>query len=86
MDKIVLYQKAKTGKTKVWSGWIVLKGESGHPEINYEWGLTDGKKQLTIDIVSSGVNEGKANETTPSEQAILTLERKIRKKKLNFYK
>ena len=85
MDKIVLYQKAKTGKTKVWSGWIVLKGESGYTEINYEWGLTDGKKQLTTDTISSGVNEGKSNETSPLEQAILTLERKIRKKKEEGY-
>ena len=85
MQKDILYQRAKTGKIKVWSTWIVDKGDSGYPEIHYEWGLTDGKKQLTIDIMSSGVNEGKANETTPLEQALLTLQRKVKKKKEEGY-
>jgi len=78
--KTILYGKTRTGKTKLWSAWVVDKGQSGHPEIHYEWGMTDGKKQLTIDIVSKGVNEGKANETTPLQQAHLTIERKAKKK------
>lgn len=85
MDKTILYGKTRTGKTKVWSAWVVEKGESGHPEIHYEWGMTDGKKQLTIDIVAKGVNEGKANETTPLQQAHLTIERKAKKKSEEGY-
>lgn len=80
MSEVVLYGKTRTGKTKVWSAWVVEKGKSGFPEVHYEWGMVDGKQQLTIDIISKGMNEGKANETTPLEQAILTLERKAKKK------
>jgi ATP-dependent DNA ligase len=64
---------------------VVEKGESGHPEIHYEWGMIDGKQQLTIDIVAKGVNEGKANETTPLQQAHLTIERKAKKKSEEGY-
>lgn len=80
MSKTVLYGKTRTGKTKIWSAWVVEKGESGHPEAHYEWGMIDGKQQLSIDIVEKGVNEGKANETTPFEQAKLEIERKAKKK------
>lgn len=85
MSKMTLYQKAKTGKIKVWAGQVVAQGDSGYPEIHYEWGLLDGKKQLTIDVISKGVNEGKVNETTPLQQANLELERKIVKKKKEGY-
>lgn len=85
MNKTVLYGKTRTGKTKIWSAWVVEKGESGHTEIHYEWGMTDGKKQLTIDIIAKGVNEGKANETTPLQQAHLTIERKAKKKSEEGY-
>lgn len=80
MSKTVLYGKTRTGKTKIWSTWVVEKGESGYPEAHCEWGMIDGKKQLSIDIVKKGVNEGKANETTPLEQARLEIERKAKKK------
>ncbi len=85
MDKIVLYGKTRTGKTKVWSAWVVAKGESGFPEINYEWGMINGKKQHTIDAIKKGVNEGKANETTPLQQACLEIERKAKKKSEEGY-
>jgi len=58
---------------------------SGYPEVWVEHGHVDGKKQLTHDIVSKGVNEGKANETTPLQQAALTMERKIIKQKEKGY-
>lgn len=85
MSKIVLYGKTRTGKTKIWSAWVVKKGKSGHTEIHYEWGMIDGKQQLTIDVVAKGVNEGKANETTPLQQARLTVERKAKKKSEEGY-
>lgn len=85
MEKIELYGKTRTGKTKYWSAWVVERGASGHPEIHYEWGMVDGKKQLTVDVIDKGVNEGKANETTPLEQAKLTLDRKAKKKSEEGY-
>lgn len=85
MSKITLYQKAKTGKIKIWSGQVISRGKSNYPEIHYEWGLVDGKKQLTIEVVSKGVNEGKINETTALQQARLELDRKITKKRKEGY-
>lgn len=85
MNKTVLYGKTRTGKTKVWSARVVEKGESGHPEVHYEWGMLDGKMQLTIDVFKKGVNEGKTNETTPLQQAQLTIERKAKKKREEGY-
>lgn len=85
MSKTTLYQQARTGKIKTWSGEVISQGESGHPEIHYRWGLLDGKEQLTIEVVDKGVNVGKSNETTPLEQAKLELERKIVKKKKEGY-
>lgn len=73
------FQKTRTGKIQQWSIWVVEKGDSGHPEIWIEHGQVDGKKQTTNDIISTGVNIGKANETTPLQQATLTMERKITK-------
>jgi len=61
------------------------KGESGYPEVWIEHGLSDGKKQLTHDPVKEGVNQGKANETSPLEQAKLMMERRITKQKEHGY-
>ncbi len=80
-----LYQKTKTGKIQQWKIWVEPKGESKHPEVWIEHGQTDGKKQTTFDVVESGVNLGKANETTPLEQAYLEMERKITKQKEHGY-
>jgi len=85
MSKTILYGKTRTGKTKIWSAWVIENGKSGYPEIHYEWGMIDGKKQLTIDIIKSGMNEGKANETTPFEQAKLEIGRKAKKKSEEGY-
>ncbi len=51
MSKTILYQKTRLGKIQQWSIWIEPKGESGHPEVWIEHGLTDGKRQLTHDVV-----------------------------------
>ena len=74
-----LYQKTKLGKIQEWKIWVEANGESGFPEVHVEYGLSDGKKQTTFDVVKEGVNIGKANETTALEQANLTMERKITK-------
>lgn len=71
----------------MWSIWVETSDTtlSGHPEVWIEHGQVDGKKQLTNDVISEGVNVGKANETTPLEQALLTLERKVTKQKEHGY-
>lgn len=85
MSKTVLYQKTRTGKIQQWAIWVEKDGESGYPEVWVEHGHVDGKKQLTHDIVESGVNIGKTNETSPLQQASLTMERKITKQKEKGY-
>lgn len=83
--KTTLYQRTRTGKVQQWTIWVEPKGNSGHPEVWIEHGQVDGKKQLTHDIISEGVNIGKANETTPLQQATLTMGRKITKQKEKGY-
>jgi ATP-dependent DNA ligase len=87
VSKTTLYQRTRIGKTQVWSIWVETQDTtvSGHPEVWIEHGQVDGKKQLTNDIISEGVNVGKANETTPFQQAVLTLERKVVKQKEKGY-
>ena len=85
MKPIILYQKTHTGKTQQWKIWVESKGNSGSPEVWIEHGQTGGKKQLTHDVIQSGVNQGKANATTSLEQALLSMERKITKQKEKGY-
>jgi len=76
--KTVLYQRTRTGKIQQWCIWVKPKGDSGFPEVWIEHGQVDGKQQTTYDIIKEGVNIGKANETTPLQQAQLEMERAIR--------
>ena len=86
MNETTLYQRTKTGdKIQQWKIWVVEKGESGFPEVWTEHGQQHGKKQSTFDVVKAGMNEGKANATTPLQQAKLILERKVVKQKEKGY-
>jgi hypothetical protein len=86
MKRTTLYQKTKiTSKIQQWDIWVVEKGKSGYPEVHTEYGHTEGKKQTTFDVVKEGVNEGKANATTPLQQAYLVLERKVTKQREQGY-
>lgn len=87
VKKTTLYQRTRIGKIQQWSIWVEHADTtvSGHPEVWIEHGQVDGKKQLTHDIIAQGVNVGKANETTPLEQAILTLDRRVIKQREKGY-
>lgn len=63
-----LYGKSRKGKIKEWS--ISVTEQDGLSLINTLHGFSDGKKQLDSIEVTVGKNIGKANETTPFEQAI----------------
>jgi len=64
MNDITLYKKAKTGKIQVYTSWTLAS------TLYSEYGELGGKMQeSSIDCV--GKNIGRANETTPEEQAIL---------------
>ena len=83
--RTILFQRTKTGKVQQWSIWVVECGESGYPEVWIEHGQVDGAKQTTFDVIKEGVNEGKANATTPLQQAYLTMERKLTKQREHGY-
>lgn len=59
-----LYHETKSGKIQQWRVW------TAESLVITEYGLTDGKKQITSKVVK-GKNLGKKNETTPQEQAII---------------
>ena len=65
-----LYKQTSTGSVQQWT--IDACGN----EVTTIFGLTDGKLQTTTDIVKSGKNIGRSNETTPVEQASLQAQQK----------
>lgn len=58
-----LYKKTSTGAQQFWE--IKVEGST----IITRWGQVDGKIQETRDLVKEGKNAGRANATTPEEQA-----------------
>ena len=76
-----LYALSSTGKIKVINYSVVLD-EFGVISINNEHGYIDGKKQLDKTVISVGKNIGRANATTPHQQAIKEMNAKWTAKKL----
>ncbi len=60
-----LYKKTNTGATQQWA--IAVDG----PAITVIHGQVGGKLQMGVDIIKEGKNIGRANETTPEQQADL---------------
>ncbi len=82
----ILYQRTKLNKIQSWEISLKEKGDSGFPEVWITHGQVGGKQQTTFDIIKEGVNIGKANETTPLQQAKLEMERKVTKQVDDGYK
>lgn len=59
----ILYKKTKTGTIQQYKVWIK------ESTIYVEQGQVDGKKQIYTTLITTGKNIGKANETTPAQQA-----------------
>lgn len=74
-----LYGKAKTGKTKEWSIYVEEVGDTVWT-ITFS-GYIDGQKTKSSKETKKGKNIGKANETTPYEQAYAEAEKKWQDKK-----
>ncbi len=70
MSKVTLYQKSRAGKIKFLTLW------TEDDRLYTEWGLLGGKTQTTSKVCE-GMNVGKANETSPAEQAEKELEAKV---------
>lgn len=68
----VLYKLTSAGKIQTWRIWV-LPGTDENPAamIFTQYGLKDGKQQTTSEVIAQGKNLGKANETTPLQQAEL---------------
>lgn len=64
----ILYKKTSTGKIQTWE--IYVEGSTMYSQS----GQLDGKKILSEDTIKEGKNIGKANETTPEEQALAEAE------------
>lgn len=82
----ILYKKPTN------SGYIYLKksdqmwsAELDDSEITYRWGKIGGSIQEQVSEVEFGKNIGRANETTPHEQAIIEVRSKINKKIMEGY-
>jgi ATP-dependent DNA ligase len=78
MKKITLYQKSKTNKIKVLEFWTI------GAKFYTRWGQLDGKRQETVKTCI-GMNIGKANETSPAQQAKTEMDAKIVIKKKEGY-
>ena len=72
METKLLYGLDKSGKYKVWSIW------TEGPELYIMHGAENGKMQAKCEIVQ-GKNIGRANETTPAQQAELEAESRYKK-------
>ncbi|MCK5601979.1 hypothetical protein KAR91_08925 [Candidatus Pacearchaeota archaeon] len=74
-----LYGLTSKGKTKVW-GVKVTEFVDGTVSIDQTYGELDGKMQTNRKIVREGKNIGKANETSPFQQACSEAQSKYTKK------
>ncbi len=79
-----LYARASTGKLKEW-GVSAIGLPDGTAIVRKEHGYTDGKIQAQDRTITKGKNIGKANETTPYEQALSEAESAWNSKKDRNY-
>lgn len=75
-----LYKLTSTGKIQEWEIWV--EGNVIHKR----HGQQNGKKQHTTDTISKGKNIGRANETTPEQQAELEAQALWTKKREKDYR
>ncbi len=80
-----LYKLTSTGKVQTWKIQVVDWESPQAPEIQTIFGLEDGKKQTAVEKIKGGKNIGKANETTPVEQAKLEAQSQWEKKSKKGY-
>lgn len=84
MQLPILYGKSTLGKIKMWAAEVITN-DDGSATLCVQHGYEDGKKQTDERIIASGKNIGKANETTPYEQALSEAKSAFNKKKDEGY-
>ena len=75
----ILYELDKKEKVRQWKIWVIKN------VIHTEYGLQEGEKIKNIEIIKTGKNIGRKNETTPEEQAVKEAQSKWTKKKDKGY-
>ncbi len=79
MNLPILYKKTSTGADQEWN--IEVQGDTnGDGIIVTRFGQVGGKIQTAIDTITEGKNIGKANETTPYQQAVAEAQSQWEKK------
>jgi len=66
-----LYKLSSALKLQVWEIKVSTEPSTQHGVITTRWGQEDGLWQEGSDVIRSGKNVGKKNETTPFSQAVL---------------
>lgn len=80
MKKIIKLSKIGNNKKE-----LIYEVTIDNNNITYVYGQKNGKLQTEEETINEGKNIGKANETSPTEQALFEAERKVRKKIENGY-
>jgi DNA ligase-1 len=80
-----LYKNMSNGMTQQWDIQVKMNSDN-LPEIICTHGVVDGKQVKEVKLISSGKNIGKANETTPWEQAVSEAQSTWTKKKDKGYR
>jgi len=83
-----LYKTDSKGKTRVWEIWAEdeTTPTGGYASYAQRYGEENGRQQTTRTDIQVGKNIGKANETTPFEQACSEAESKWNKKQDGAYR
>lgn len=80
----IIFKVDSAGKIREWQTWVEVKDT--HATIHTLAGLQDGQKVLTTIDVFEGKNIGRANATTPYEQAVSEAQSKMEKKLRGEYR
>lgn len=78
MRKETLYKLDSKGKVREWNVWVEDRND-GTAAIFVEHGAKDGAMQTKVTVIEEGKNIGRANETTPYEQACSEADSKYNK-------
>lgn len=79
-----LFEQSSTGKVKHWSIEVSQTGKS-EATITVKYGVDTSKVRVSTKVLTQGKNIGKANETTPYDQAVSEAESTWKKKRDEGY-
>lgn len=86
LNSIIYKKPTKTGFIDLRKSDQMWSASIDDSEITYRWGKIGGAIQEQVSDVEFGKNIGRANETTPHEQALIEARAKVNKKIMEGYK